>query len=50
MKRVGGQKCFRPNARVKVFLASYSHLTNGSYASQISFKFTARSVRNYHLQ
>jgi len=50
MKSLRGQKCVRPHTRVKVFLASDSHLTNGSYASQIYVKFTARSMRNYHLQ
>jgi len=35
---------------IKLLLDSYNHLTNGSYASQISFKFTKRSVKNYHLQ
>jgi hypothetical protein len=49
MTRVRGEKCFRPHTRVTVFLAPYGHLSNGRYASQISFNFTARFVRNYHL-
>jgi len=49
MKRVRGQKCVRPHTRVNVFLASYDHLTNGSYASQISITCTARFCKKLPL-